>query len=78
MVKLTMNLLLLSRSTSLLLAFITLSRTFHSTSSAMNRKGLLLGAFEKGKNESKSVALTNSASKFDSDVAGKLSKLIEV
>lgn len=67
---------------SFLLTCITLSsRTFASTASTKmesKKVGLLLGAFESNINETKTLALTNSASKFDSNVSGKLTKLLNI
>lgn len=44
----------------------------------MVRKALLLGAFDQGKGESKINLLTRSATTIDSDLSGKISKLVQL
>ena len=73
-----MNLLLLSRATLLITFGVAFSRNFATVSATMSKKALLLGAFEKGKGDNKSNLLTNSASKIDSDLSGKISRLVEL
>ena len=44
----------------------------------MTKKALLLGAFDQGKGENKINLLTRSAITVDSDLSGKISKLVQL